>query len=89
MQEPTHPTEEFLDYERLRELISARRSVRRFRQDPVPGELVAKVLDVARLSPSAANSQPWEFVVVDDAETRRRIALAAASIFRPIRPGAT
>ena len=85
MQEPTHPTEEFLDYERLRELVSARRSVRRFRQDPVPGELVAKVLDVARLSPSAANSQPWEFVVVDDAETRRRIALAAASIFRETR----
>ena len=81
MQEPTPPADEELDYERLRELVSKRRSVRRFRQDPVSRELVEKVLDIARLSPSAANSQPWEFVVVEDAETRRRIALAAASLF--------
>ena len=81
MQEPTSPADEQSDYKRLRELVSSRRSVRRFRQAPVSRELVEKVLDIARLSPSAANSQPWEFVVVEDAETRRRIALAAASVF--------
>ena len=38
--------------------------MRRFRPDPVPRGIVEQVLDVARLAPSAGNSQPWEFVVL-------------------------
>lgn len=48
----------------LIEAIKARRSIRRYKSDPVPRELIAKVLDLARLSPSATNCQPWEFVVL-------------------------
>lgn len=69
------------DYETLRRLVVERRSIRRFRPDPVPRQLVVKVLDVARHAPSAANSQPWEFVVVEDWEMRRKVARAAASLF--------
>ena len=54
------------DYDSVLRVASSRRSVRRFRPDPVPWELVEAVLEVARQAPSAANSQPWEFVVVED-----------------------
>jgi 5,6-dimethylbenzimidazole synthase len=69
------------DYETILRLATERRSVRRFRPDPVARELVEMVLDVARRAPSAANSQPWEFVVVEEAESRRAVARAAASLF--------
>ncbi|MBN1856986.1 MAG: nitroreductase family protein [Dehalococcoidia bacterium] len=72
-------------YESLHDIVAARRSVRRFKPAPVSRELVEKVLEVARLSPSAANSQPWEFVVVEDADIRRNVALAAASVFADAR----
>jgi nicotinate-nucleotide--dimethylbenzimidazole phosphoribosyltransferase len=55
--------------------------VRRFRPDAVPRETIEKILDVARLAPSAGNSQPWEFVVVTDGAMRTRVAGAAASLF--------
>ena len=83
MQERTSP--DLTAYGLLHDLVSTRRSVRRFRPDPVSRELVAKVLEVARLSPSAANSQPWEFVVVEEEEMRRNVALAAASVFNDAR----
>ena len=69
------------DYETLLRLVAARRSTRRFRPDPVSRESVEQVLEVARYAPSAANSQPWEFIVVEDAAMRSRIARAAASVF--------
>jgi len=72
-------------YNALREVVNRRRSVRRFLSTPVPADAIEKVIEIARLSPSAANSQPWEFVVVTDADTRRRIAHASASLFREAR----
>ena len=45
-------------------LLSWRRDVRRFRRDPVPRPLLAEVLQLAQLSPSVGNSQPWRFVEV-------------------------
>jgi len=70
-----------LSYEGLRSLVAGRRSVRRFRPDPVSRDTVERILDVARLAPSAGNSQPWEFVVVTDAAMRSQVARAAASLF--------
>jgi nitroreductase len=45
-------------------------SVRRFRPDPVPLEIVYKILDNARFAPSGANLQGWRVIVVTDATTR-------------------
>ncbi|HEX2695388.1 MAG TPA: nitroreductase family protein [Acidobacteriota bacterium] len=59
------------------EIIRDRRSVRRFKGDPVPEETLARVLEAARLAPSAKNIQPWKFVVVRDRATK--IGLAKAS----------
>lgn len=48
------------------ELARRRRSVRAYRADPVPGELIEQVLEAGRWAPSAVNIQPWEFIVVTD-----------------------
>jgi nitroreductase len=47
------------------------RAVRQYRPDPIPQEIVDKVLEVARWSGSASNRQPWEFVVIRNKETLR------------------
>jgi nitroreductase len=54
-------------------VIRAQRACRAFADEPVPDALVARVLDAATYAPSAENRQPWEFVVVRDADLRARI----------------
>ncbi len=50
----------------LSEAINQRRSVRKFKPDPVPDEIIDQMLEAARLAPSATNRQPWRFQVVRD-----------------------
>jgi nitroreductase len=59
------------------EAIMHRRSVRSFTDEDVSEEDVGKLLDAARLAPSAGNIQPWSFVVVRDAKIKRRLCEAA------------
>ncbi len=59
------------------ETIRDRRSVRRYTGDPVPEAALARVLEAARLAPSAKNLQPWKLVVVRDRATK--VGLAKAS----------
>src|SRR4051794_17350964 len=56
------------------ELAHGQRAHRFLRPDPIPEELIDRILDVATKAPSAQNMQPWEFVVVQDATTRAAIA---------------
>jgi nitroreductase len=56
------------------DLIRARRSVRRYKPDPVSEDLVQKVLEAGRWAPSGANTQPWEFIVVQDVSLRAAMA---------------
>ncbi len=58
--------------------IHTRRSIRRYRDEPVAAELVEKLLAAAMQAPSARNQQPWQFVVIDDPAT-----LAAIPAFMP------
>ena len=60
------------------EIIKKRRSIRSYKPEPVKEEDLLKMLEAARLAPSAGNRQPWYFVVVKDPDTKRRIAEAAA-----------
>jgi nitroreductase len=55
-------------------VLKTRRSVRAYRSDSVPASVVEDIVDCARLAASARNIQPWEFVVVTDAGTRRKLA---------------
>ena len=55
------------------EIIKNRRSVRKFAGRPVEKEKIIKMIEAARLSPSASNRQPWRFVAVTDKELLYRI----------------
>jgi nitroreductase len=57
----------------LFEAIYSARAIRRFRRDPVPDELIRKILDTAIRAPSGGNAQSWAFVVVRDPDTRRQL----------------
>lgn len=56
------------------ELAKRRFSVRHFKNIPVDKEKLLQVLEAGRIAPSAANRQPWHFVVVQDEQMRRDIA---------------
>jgi 5,6-dimethylbenzimidazole synthase len=58
---------------RLTTLIAWRRDVRRFSDRPVPLSLIESLLDIAQLSPSVGNSQPWRWMQVDSPVKRREI----------------
>jgi 5,6-dimethylbenzimidazole synthase len=58
---------------RLRELLIWRRDVRRFRRDPLPSGTLEALIELACLAPSVGLSQPWRFVIVEDAVARAAI----------------
>jgi 5,6-dimethylbenzimidazole synthase len=58
---------------RLRELLVWRRDVRRFRRDKLPAGAIERLIETACLAPSVGLSQPWRFVLVEDAERRAAI----------------
>lgn len=55
------------------ELARARRSVREYRPDPIPDDLLMEVVEAARWAPSAVNTQPWEFIIVTDPEVKAAV----------------
>jgi len=55
------------------ESILTRRSIRSYKSDPVPDELIKKVLEAGQWAASAGNSQPCTFIVVTDPEVKRRV----------------
>ena len=59
------------------DLVKHRKSVRDFLDKPVEREKIMMCLEAARLAPSASNSQPWKFIVVDDRELKNRLCSAA------------
>ncbi len=56
------------------EMIKARRTVRKYKKDPIPEEILQKVLEAARWAPSWANFQCWEYVVVKDPVVKAQLA---------------
>lgn len=61
----------------LYDVVGARRDVRRFRPDPVPDDVLDRLLGAAHAAPSVGHSQPWRFLVVDDPALRERAAVMA------------
>ncbi len=61
------------NYMTVKEAIAGRRSIRKFRRDPVPEEMLREMLEAARLAPSGTNRQPWRFILVRNAEARKRL----------------
>jgi nitroreductase len=61
----------------IEEAIAARRSIRRFKTDPIPEEAVKTLVESVRLAPSGSNSQPWRLKLIQDQATKDQIAEAA------------
>lgn len=61
----------------LKEVIEQRKSIRSYEDKPVPDNKLLKVLEAARLAPSASNRQAWKFIVIKDAKTRQELGRAA------------
>jgi len=60
-----------------KDAIEKRRSIRKFKSDPVPSEHITALIEAARLAPSGSNTQPWRFKIVSDEETKAKLAEAA------------
>lgn len=58
------------------EVIRTRRSIRSYKPDTIPEDVLTRVLDAARIAPSGSNRQPWKFIVVKNEELKRQIAKA-------------
>ena len=59
----------------LFDAIYSARALRRLKPDPVPEEIITRVLDAAIRAPSVGNAQNWAFIVVRDGEQRRRLGM--------------
>ncbi len=56
------------------EVINTTRAMRRLKPDPVPDELIWKVLEAAIRAPSGGNRQPWNFIVIRDPDKKKKVA---------------
>jgi nitroreductase len=66
--------------------IQGRKSIRRFKQTPVPDEDITKILDAGRLAPSANNTQPWSFMVLKNRIMLKQMADAARQMIDRMLP---
>jgi len=58
------------------DVIQTRRSIRSFKKDLVPKKVLYRVLEAARIAPSASNSQPWKFILVKDENLKEKMVSA-------------
>jgi nitroreductase len=56
------------------ETITTRRSIRKYKSEPIPEKDLKIILEAAQQAPSAGNKQPWKFIVVRDNETKKKLA---------------
>lgn len=56
------------------EVIKNRRSIRKYKREPISEEEIDKILEAGRWAPSAGNSQPWSFIVLKSEEARKKVA---------------
>ncbi len=76
-----HPLEPYLDGV---ELLETRRSVRHYRDKAVPGELLVKLFETCRYSPTSKNTQSYYFIPVNDKDVQRSLASERGSSSSPI-----
>ncbi|WP_254524046.1 5,6-dimethylbenzimidazole synthase [Natrinema caseinilyticum] len=69
--------------------IWARRDIRRFRDEPIPDDVLHRIIEAAHRAPSVGFSQPWDFVVVGDDETKAAIGSVAERAIAAAREGYT
>jgi nitroreductase len=65
-------------------VIKNRRSIRKYKPDPVPENVLNQILEAARLAPSDYHQQPWHFIIVKDPETKAKISIYSWAAEAPI-----
>ncbi len=68
----------------LLELIKTRRSVREFKPDPIPRDVVLRLVEAASWAPSGSNQQPWRFVAVSNPLVKAQVAAAVHDAIKSI-----
>jgi nitroreductase len=58
-------------------VMKTRRSVRNYRSDPIPEDVMNNVMNAVRMAPSGSNKQPWKFILVKDPELKDRLQKAS------------
>lgn len=66
------------------DVVEKRRSIRRYKPDPVPDDVLNQILEAARLAPSAGNRQPWHFIIVRDDEKKRSLGIPSWASEAPV-----
>lgn len=64
------------------EIISSRRSIRKYKNTDIPNELVQKIIEAGLKAPSSKNKQPWKFIIMKVVEKERIIAEIVKGIER-------
>ena len=67
------------------QVLKGRRSIRSYKQEPVPDEHIHKIIEAGSWAPSSANSQPWDIVVVKDSKTKDLIQESVKRVIRKIK----
>ncbi|MHA1148295.1 MAG: nitroreductase family protein [Promethearchaeota archaeon] len=65
---PLYFYKEGMNWNPVEKIIYERRSIRVFKKDPLPDNLIRRILEAGRFAPSAGNSQPWKFLVIKSPE---------------------
>ena len=63
---PLYTYQDGMEWNPVEKVIMERRSIRNFKKDPVPDNLIRRVLEAGRFAPTAGNAQPWKFIIVKD-----------------------
>ena len=72
----------------LFEAMYTQRAIRYLKPDPVPDELITRIIEAGTQAPSGGNRQPWKFIVIQDSELKRRIGELYRTVFGGHVPGA-
>jgi nitroreductase len=72
------------EYNHLLDLVKQRRTVRKFKPDPLPEGCIEKIIEVARWAPSGFHTQPWEFLVIKKKKVKEAIVKVLDTYAPPI-----
>lgn len=61
------------------DIIKKRQSDRAYKTTPIEADKIARIIEAARLSPSACNAQPWKFIIIDNPQIKNQIADATSA----------
>jgi coenzyme F420-0:L-glutamate ligase / coenzyme F420-1:gamma-L-glutamate ligase len=62
--------------------LRSRRTIRKFKPDPIPDDSISRILETTICSPSAHNLQPWHFIIISSRDSKLRLAKAITRKFR-------